>query len=56
MQFLADRLPDNDPDSIAFTRVLRTRAGIGSAAEAVAASVFESARRQQEQDAQLRLH
>ena len=56
VQFLADRLPDNDPDSIAFTRVLRTRPGIGSAAEAAAASVLESARRQQEQDAQLRLH
>ncbi|MFC5665347.1 DUF1156 domain-containing protein [Kitasatospora misakiensis] len=52
IQFLADRLPDNDPDSIAFTRVLRTRAGIGSAAEAVTASAFERARRQ---GAQLKL-
>ncbi|MEV7003312.1 DUF1156 domain-containing protein [Streptomyces sp. NPDC093982] len=55
VQFLADRLPGNDPDSIAFTRVLRTRPGIGSAAEAVTTSAHENTRRQQEQDAQLRL-
>ncbi|MER7362666.1 hypothetical protein [Nonomuraea wenchangensis] len=55
IQFLADRLPDNDPDSIAFTRVLRTRVGIGNAAEAVAMSNREEARRQEIDDAQLRL-
>lgn len=55
VQFLADRLPGNDPDSVAFHRVLRTRDQIGSAAEAVSASTVENARRQQEQDAQLRL-
>ncbi len=33
MQFLADRLPDSDPDAVAFHRVLRARAGIGTAAE-----------------------
>lgn len=56
VQFLADRLPTNDPDSIAFNRVLRTRPGIGTAAEATASSTLVSSRRQQEQDAQLRLH
>lgn len=55
VQFLADRLPDNDSDSIAFTRVLRTRAGIGNAAEVIAANNYESARRQTDNYAQLRL-
>lgn len=55
IQFLADRLPDNDPDSVAFTRVLRTKAGIGNAAEAVVASNYENARKQKDDDAQLRL-
>lgn len=55
VQFLADRLPDNDPDSVAFTRVLRTKAGIGNAAEAVAVSNYEKARKQNDDDAQLRL-
>ncbi len=36
IQFLADRLPDSDPDAVAFHRVLRARAGIGTAAENVA--------------------
>jgi adenine-specific DNA methylase len=55
IQFLADRLPDNDPDAIAFTRVLRTRDGIGSTAEALTASNYERGRRQRESDAQLKL-
>ncbi|MFI9807453.1 DUF1156 domain-containing protein [Streptomyces sp. NPDC052301] len=50
IQYLADRLPSNDPDSIAFARVLRARTGIVSAAEAVT-----NTRHQQEQDNQLRL-
>lgn len=54
-QFLADRLPDNDPDSIAFHRVLRTRAGIGNAAQSVVVSNRHDARRQDLDDAQLRL-
>jgi adenine-specific DNA methylase len=37
--FLADRLPDGDDDAIAFTRVLRARAGVGAAAEAAVATV-----------------
>ncbi len=55
IQFLADRLPDNDPDSVAFTRVLRTKSGIGHAAETVAATNFQEARRQRDNDAQLKL-
>lgn len=55
IQFLADRLHDNDLDSVAFTRVLRTKAGIGNAAESVAATNYEKARRQRDDDAQLRL-
>ncbi len=30
LKFLAERLPDSDPDGIAFTRVLRSRAGWGT--------------------------
>jgi len=37
MKFLADRLPDADTDAMAFTRVLRARGGIGSAASSAAA-------------------
>lgn len=55
IQFLADRLPSNDPDSVAFTRVLRTKGGIGNAAEAVAASNYEKDRTQRYDEAQLRL-
>jgi putative DNA methylase len=55
IQFLADRLPDNDPDAVAFTRVLRTRNGIGNAAEGLMANSYERARQQEETDAQLRL-
>src|SRR5207302_1596747 len=39
VKFLADRLPDSDPDSVAFHRVLRARAGIGTAAENVVEAV-----------------
>lgn len=55
IQFLADRLPDNDPDALAFTRVLRTRTAIGTAADAAAASSIAAAKQQEEADAQLRL-
>ena len=51
IQFLADRLPDNDPDSVAFTRVLRTKGGIGNAAEKVAATNYEKTRKQRADDA-----
>jgi adenine-specific DNA methylase len=55
VKFLADRLPDSDPDAIALTRVLRTRDGISTAAKTIATN--EVIRRQDKQldDAQLRL-
>lgn len=55
VQFLADRLPSNDSDSVRFTRVVRNRAGIVSAAEAIAAGDDEKAQLQLIGDAQLRL-
>lgn len=55
VQFLADRLPDNDPDSVAFTRILRTKAGIGNAAGAVLSNNYKNARPQRHDDAQLSL-
>lgn len=55
IQFLADRLPDTDSDALAFTRVLRTRAAIGTAATAVAESRAETVSRQKAADDQLRL-
>ena len=53
IQFLADRLPDNDPDAVAFTRVLRTRAAAGNAAHEAGAR--ESAEKLREGDAQAQL-
>jgi putative DNA methylase len=35
MSFLADRLPDSDPDAIGWTRILRNRSGVSSAARSV---------------------
>lgn len=55
IQFLADRLPDNDPDSVALTRVLRTRTEISNAAQSLAAGSHEEALHQGMDDAQLRL-
>ncbi|MFD3521249.1 DUF1156 domain-containing protein [Streptomyces sp. NPDC058653] len=55
VQFLADRLPVNDPDSIRFTRVLRNRASVVGAAEAIATSNHEKTQHQLIDDAQLRL-
>jgi putative DNA methylase len=55
VQFLADRLPDADPDSVAFHRVLRARAGIGTAAENVAKAVRADRARQDVEDRQIKL-
>ena len=55
IQFLADRLPDNDPDSIAFTRILRTRPGIAGATRAAASSMVRSGRRRDDDTQQPRL-
>jgi putative DNA methylase len=55
VQFLADRLPDSDPDTVAFPRVLRARAGIGKAAENVAQGVRAEQSRQDLEDRQIKL-
>ena len=55
IQFLADRLPDNDPDAVAFTRVLRTRAAAGSAAHQAGARDSAQKRRDEDAEAQLKL-
>ena len=55
IQFLADRLPDADPDSVAFHRVLRARAGIGTAAENVVEAVRADRVRQDLEDRQIKL-
>lgn len=47
--FLADRLPASEPDTIAFTRILRGRGGIGSAVDAALDSRSMSASRAADQ-------
>ena len=55
VKFLADRFPDSDPDSIAYTRVLRNRAGIGSASQTVVAEDGSAAQKKEAQTKQGRL-
>jgi putative DNA methylase len=55
IQFLADRLPGSDPDAIAFHRVLRARAGIGSAAENVVEAARAKQAQQDTEDRQIKL-
>jgi len=55
IHFLADRLPDSDPDSVTFHRVLRARAGIGSAAQNLVDEVRSERRRQDLEDRQITL-
>ncbi|MEV4751649.1 hypothetical protein AB0K21_35285 [Streptosporangium sp. NPDC049248] len=55
VQFLADRLPDSDPDAIAFSRVRRARDGIANAAELVIAGDEVRQQRQLDEDSQMRL-
>ncbi|WLF51561.1 DUF1156 domain-containing protein [Rhodococcus opacus] len=55
VKFLADRLPDSDPDAIAFTRVMRTRDGIANAADAVVFVAETKTRKQKIDDDQLKL-
>ncbi|EME23879.1 adenine-specific DNA methylase containing a Zn-ribbon [Rhodococcus qingshengii BKS 20-40] len=55
VKFLADKLPDRDPDAIAFTRVLRTRDGIATAASMAVFEVDAKTRKQKIDDDQLRL-
>jgi putative DNA methylase len=55
IKFLADRLPDSDPDAVALTRVLRTRDGISNAASTVVTNEVTRSRQKDRDDAQLRL-
>jgi adenine-specific DNA methylase len=55
IQFLADRLPDNDPDAVAFARVLRTRTSIGTALNAANAANKAAEQHVQYAEAQLKL-
>ncbi len=55
VKFLADRLPDSDPDAVAFTRVLRTRGGIANAAETAATAEKQNRQRERAEDAQMKL-
>jgi putative DNA methylase len=55
IQFLADRLPDNDSDAVSFTRVMRTRASVGAAVSAAAAATRTAKQRAREAQDQLKL-
>lgn len=55
VKFLARRLPDSDPDAVAFTRVLRTRERIAGAAGTAIADREQRHRKQRAEDSQLRL-
>jgi putative DNA methylase len=55
VQFLADRLPDSDPDSVAFHRVLRVRGGVGAAAEGKLEATRAAQSRQAMEDRQMKL-
>ena len=55
IKFLADRLPDSDPDAIALTRVLRTRDGISNAASTIVTNEVTRRHQKDRDDAQLRL-
>ncbi|MDA0160655.1 hypothetical protein OM076_10295 [Solirubrobacter ginsenosidimutans] len=52
VKFLADRLPHGDADSIAFTRVLRAKAGVGAAASTATRNVMEALSRRELADRQ----
>lgn len=55
IKFIADRLPDADPDSVAFHRVLRARAGIGTAAQNVSEGLLAERAARDLEDRQIRL-
>ena len=55
VKFVADRLPESDPDSIALSRVLRTRDGISNAAQSLISSEAVRQEERRHEDAQLRL-
>lgn len=55
VKFLADRLPDSDPDSIAFNRVMRSRDGIATAAEAIGVAQVAAAQDRESEEKQAKL-
>lgn len=55
VKYLADRLPDSDPDAIGFNRVLRSRDAIASAVGEIEVALVASEREQEEQAKQSRL-
>ena len=55
IKFLADRLPDSDADAIAWSRLLRNRGAIGSAAAVAVLTDAAAAKKRKEEEAQLRL-
>ncbi|GAB3943557.1 DUF1156 domain-containing protein [Kribbella albertanoniae] len=55
VRFMADRLPDADPDTMAFSRVMRSRAGIANAADSVVLEHQREVGRQKVSEDQLRL-
>ncbi|MFD3836715.1 DUF1156 domain-containing protein [Streptomyces sp. NPDC058642] len=55
MKFLADRLPDSDPDAMAWSRILRNRTGLGSATRSAAQARLAAAKRQDDKGEQLEL-
>lgn len=52
ISFLADRLPDSDPDAIAWTGILRNRKNVGSAARGVATRKTHAADEERHRQAQ----
>jgi adenine-specific DNA methylase len=55
MKFLADRLPDSDPDAIAWSRILRNRTALGSATRSAAQARLAAARKDEHRGEQLEL-
>lgn len=55
MKLFADRLPSSDSDALAFTRVLRPRDGIATAADGVVFEAETKARTPQIDENRLRL-
>lgn len=55
VKFLADRLPDSDPDSIAFNRLMRSRDGIATAVQAIEVAELTSRRDDEERKRQEKL-
>ncbi len=54
-KFLADRLPDSDPDVIAWTRILRNRSGVGSAAKSAVEARVSADKAHTAEKSQMRL-